>query len=102
MPAFVKVVWHHDLVDEPVVLCSELDGDRYEIRKVEVFRDGRRVCADSGGATGDCALGEIPVPSVPDLEAAGEFSAVEVGEREFEVEWAAAHGGRWPPPDLGG
>lgn len=37
----LKVRWIHTHVDEPVLLMSELNSDRYEVRKVEVYADGR-------------------------------------------------------------
>jgi hypothetical protein len=37
---YIKVVWKHDHPEEPIVLYSELDEDRWEVRKVEVFRVG--------------------------------------------------------------
>ncbi len=38
---YIKVKWLHSHPDEPVLLYSELDKDRWETRKVEVFADGR-------------------------------------------------------------
>jgi hypothetical protein len=60
MVSYLKVEWHHDLPDDPVWLFSELDGERYEVRKVEVYRDGTRTFADSTRHSGTTMLGEIP------------------------------------------
>src|SRR5258705_13531981 len=38
---YIRVRWKHALPDEPVELLSELDSESWEVRKVEVFRDGR-------------------------------------------------------------
>lgn len=38
---YIKVKWVHPPNEYPVMLYSELDDRRYEIRKVEVFADGR-------------------------------------------------------------
>ncbi|WP_181138938.1 DUF6881 domain-containing protein [Streptomyces sp. Ru72] len=43
---YLKVIWHHDFPDEPVGILSEVGEDRYEVRKVEVFRGGRLDWAD--------------------------------------------------------
>lgn len=43
---YLKVRWFHENSDEPVVLMSELDASRYEVRKVEIFADGRIGYAD--------------------------------------------------------
>jgi hypothetical protein len=34
----IVVTWHHQHPDEPVELFSELDDERFEVRKVEVSR----------------------------------------------------------------
>jgi hypothetical protein len=47
---YQKVLWHHDLPDEPVVLYAEISSGR-EVRKVEVFRDGRHDYAGTSGST---------------------------------------------------
>ena len=38
---YIKVFWHRSFPDEPIVLYSEIDKDRWERRKVYVFRDGQ-------------------------------------------------------------
>ena len=45
MRRYLKVTWHHDFPDEPSVLYSEIDAG-YEIRKVDVYRDGTHDFAD--------------------------------------------------------
>jgi hypothetical protein len=52
-----KVLWHHDLPDEPVVLYAEI-GSGCEVRKVEIFRDGRHDYGDTSGSTGITMLSE--------------------------------------------
>lgn len=37
---YVRVRWIHSLPGEPVTLLSELDDDRFEVRKLEIFHDG--------------------------------------------------------------
>jgi hypothetical protein len=90
---YLKLIWHHDLDDEPVWFYSELDNERYETRKVEVFRDGRRFFADAQSSTGNTMLGEIPAPSLEELAEDGEFTPSLMGRDEFEAEWQAAHAG---------
>ncbi|MFJ9034805.1 DUF6881 domain-containing protein [Streptomyces sp. NPDC102274] len=90
MTSYLKLAWHHDFDDEPTWFYSELDESRYETRKVEVFRDGRRFFADSQISTGNAMLGEIPAPSLEELEAEAEFTAAEITREEFETEWDAA------------
>lgn len=87
---YLKVVWHHDFPDEPVVLFSELDDERYETRKVEVFRDGHRTFASLQGFSGSTMLGEIPAPSIEELSESGEFSPEQIAREEFEAIWVEA------------
>jgi hypothetical protein len=35
--SYLKVKWNRSFPDEPKLLCSELDRERWEIRKVEFF-----------------------------------------------------------------
>ena len=51
MSRYQKVLWHHDLPDEPVEIYSEIDSG-YEAREVEVYRDGRHDYADRSRSTG--------------------------------------------------
>src|SRR5262249_25192281 len=37
---WIRVEWRHDSPDDPVVLYSELDAERWETRKVDVYADG--------------------------------------------------------------
>ena len=73
------------------MLYSELDDDRWEVRKVEVYRDGRCDHANSIESTGSTRLGEIPVPPLAEIAAAAEFEAEEISEDEFKDVWAKAH-----------
>ncbi|GAB2833460.1 hypothetical protein GCM10022221_35440 [Actinocorallia aurea] len=91
MTSYLKLIWHHEFTDEPTWLYSELDENRYEVRKVEVFKDGRRFFADSQNSSGNSMLGEIPAPSLVDLADEPEFTPSEISRAEFEVEWDAAH-----------
>ena len=81
---YVKVRWLHQHASEPILLLSELDAERYEVRKVEVFADGPTV------------LGERPVPLAADIAADPEFVIEGLDGREFEMAWRAAiAGSRW-------
>ena len=37
---YQRVRWTHDFVDEPTVLFAEIDDEGWEVRKVNVYRDG--------------------------------------------------------------
>ena len=63
MSRYQEVRWHHDLPEEPVVLYSEIDSG-FEVRKVEVYRDGRHDYADRSHSTGTTMLGEKLMPEI--------------------------------------
>lgn len=91
---YLKVVWVHDLPDEPVWLYSELDEARFEVRKVEVYRDGRRGFADRTRSVGGSMLGEMPTPLISEFgNDPEEFEVSEIEAEEFELEWSAAVSG---------
>jgi hypothetical protein len=61
---YLLVQWIHSFPDEPVTLYSELDDDRWERRKIEVFRDGSVGFADSRRQSRTTKL-SIGAPSQP-------------------------------------
>jgi hypothetical protein len=44
---YLECEWIHDFPDDPVLLYSELDRERWETRKVDLFRDGSKGWADA-------------------------------------------------------
>jgi hypothetical protein len=100
--SYIKVRWNHDSSDEPRVLYSELDQERWERRKIEIFPDGRWGYADDREEVGGSFLGEAPVPPLDKLNADPAFEAVEIQAHEFEGIWCSRHGreimGPFPRP----
>jgi uncharacterized protein DUF6881 len=89
MPRYQQVRWHHDLADEPVLLYSEIDAG-FEVRKVEVYRDGRLDYADGSRSTGTTMLGEKLMPGVAEINEDPQFSAAVITAAEFERVWQRA------------
>jgi hypothetical protein len=85
---YLKVKWIHNPADEPVWLYSELDDDRWETRKVEIFPDGTTGFASSAGSAGTTELSLVPLPALEEIAADPEFAPEEIGGREFEEVWA--------------
>ncbi|MEV8389977.1 MULTISPECIES: DUF6881 domain-containing protein [unclassified Streptomyces] len=84
---YLKVLWCHELPDEPVELYSELNDAGYEIRKVEIYRDGRRDFADGESFSGTTMLGEGALPSLEEIAGQDEFSPSVIEAAEFERVW---------------
>jgi hypothetical protein len=89
---YLKVRWIHDFPDEPVELYSELDDDRYEVRKVEIFPNGRRARADQHTTTGGTYLGQVPVPTPEEIAEDPQFAPTTITPQEFDRTWTSAEG----------
>ena len=89
---YIKVFWKHGDSDFPILLYSELDDARWEIRKVEVFGNGSLEYAGPSGSNGTTMLGLAPVPSLAEIAANPEFEPTEITKEEFEEKWSAARG----------
>lgn len=84
-----QVKWHHAFEDEPVVLYSERDDERWETRKVEMFRNGRCGYASAEGSTDDTMLGLVPTPPLEEIAVDPQFEPSESERAEFERMWAS-------------
>ena len=91
--SYLKVHWIHKNLNDPVVLMSELDADRYEVRKVEVFADGRLGFASTDQASEETVLSEKAVPDASEIAADPQFVVQEIDAEEFERTWVAAVSG---------
>jgi hypothetical protein len=87
---YIRVRWNHDRSDEPVELWSELDAGSWEVRKVEVFPDGRLGFASRDESTEDTELGLAPVPAFEEIARDPEFSPEPITQAQFEDVWDLA------------
>lgn len=87
---YVKVKWRHSLDDTPVLLYSELNSGLWEVRKVEVYADGRIDFADREERSGSTKLGIEPLPSLEEIAADPEFEPAAISAAEFESVWEQA------------
>lgn len=88
--SYIRVRWLHSFPDEPVDLWSELDGDREEVRKVEIWSDGRVGYAHSVKEVGGTRLGEVPVPPLNEINLDPQFQAETTTKAHFESCWIDA------------
>lgn len=84
---YIRVKWNHKHENEPVVLYSELDEGRMEVRKVEMFRDGRVGRAGVDASVDETRLGEEPIPSLEDIAKDPQFEPEEIAREGFELIW---------------
>ena len=60
-----------------LIIYSELDQNRYEIRKIEFFKSGNHLYASQEKETESCLLGELPIPKIEEINKDKQFWAVE-------------------------
>lgn len=87
--SYLACRWTHSHTDEPVLIISELDGARYEVRKVHQFADGRLERADRI-TDASTSLGWTAIPSEESIAADTEFELVPLDPDEFEGYWRQA------------
>ena len=85
---YIKVKWIHSNVNDPILLYSELDSKRLEVRKVEIFQDGHCDYASVDESSGSTRLGKEPIPSLAEIASDSQFKPVEITIKEFEEMWA--------------
>ena len=86
---YIRVQWIHSLPAEPITLLSELDDQRYEVRKLELFANGTAGRASRKDRVGSTRLGKVPMPSLEEINSDPQFRAEEISQVEFEAAWRA-------------
>ncbi len=84
---YIKVIWFHQFHDEPVLLYSELDNERFETRKIEFYRDNQVGIAFEEMEFNSSMLGTEKVPDLIEINKNPEFYGVEISKEEFEIIW---------------
>jgi hypothetical protein len=85
---YIKVQWIHSDPDDPILLYSELDENRWETRKVEVYADGHCRYANHNESTDSTMLGLVPVPTSAEIASDPQFHPVAITKKDFEEVWA--------------
>jgi hypothetical protein len=91
---YLKVKWDHSSFpfspNRPVFIYSELDRERWELRKVEIFPNGRMGYASPDVAVGGTDLSTEPLPSLKDIATDPVFEPAAISKAEFDEIWAKA------------
>jgi hypothetical protein len=87
---YVKVRWIHTSPNYPELIYSELDQEMWEMRKVEVYADGRMDFANSNERSGNAKLGIAPYPPLEEIATDPQFDPMVISVEEFESMWARA------------
>ena len=92
----IKVKWRHSLLSEPVLIYMEIDSNRWEKRKIEIYPDGQMDYADGSVSSGNTRLAIEPIPTLKEIGTDPEFDPANIPTREFERVWAMAKAGeKW-------
>lgn len=82
--------WHHDSDTDPIRILVELDAERWEVRKIHLFRDGTLAYATAGESSGDCELSDVAYPLSDEILESLEFTVYPITRGKFEQLWQLA------------
>ena len=60
---YIQLEWFHDMKTEPYIIYSEINDMRYEVRKIEVFKDGTYIKCSEEMVDSKIELADIPFPA---------------------------------------
>jgi hypothetical protein len=86
---YYRCRWLQDDPEFPHWIIAELDENRWETRKVEIFPDGAKGYASRDAEFGGTFLGLEPIPSLAEIALDPQFVVEAITSREFEDVWSA-------------
>ena len=84
---YLRVRWLHENSNDPVTLCSEIDEDGWEKRKIEIFAGGRMGFAPPGNEGLRTTLSIEPIPPIDEIGQDSQFQTSWIAKEEFEALW---------------
>lgn len=84
---YFSSIWIHDNIEDPILFASEVGDDQYEIRKIEIWIDGRVGWADTSNHSANTRLGKAEVPSTNEINQGKEFIAKDITNIDFDRFW---------------
>lgn len=76
--------------EEPIILHSALNAERFEVRKLEEFRDGRVGFAGEFARSVLTELGTEAVPPIDEINTSSELEVVSISRAELDKAWFSA------------
>ncbi|WP_226646126.1 DUF6881 domain-containing protein [Microbulbifer variabilis] len=92
MSSYIYSKWHNSPENCPVEFYSELNSDRFETRKVEIFKDGSLGFASQKASSKTTRLGIAAVPPIAEIANQAEFDIKTITPQQFEAKWKEATG----------
>ena len=87
---YLKIAWAHKSEEFPTEIFSELDSERYEMRKIELFRDGTVRVAGPEGTPSEEYLSETAFPLDEEIAKQPQLEVLATSKEEFEQLWQSA------------
>lgn len=85
---YILLEWSHDMEDEPIMVYSEIDNQYYEVRKIEIYRNGSILKCDEKMINSEIVLADVPFPDdIEEINQDAQFNAKYIGKNEFESLW---------------
>lgn len=88
--SYLAVHWQAAASDGAHIYIDEIDAERWCIRCVRKYVDGRSVAFDYGTKNWKALMPETAMPTAVDINRDPQFSALEISAVEFETHWQAA------------
>lgn len=81
---YILLKWFHDLEDEPCEIYSEIDDQRYEVRKIEIYKNGTTYICDEKTIDPQIELGDVAFPEdLDEIDQDIQFFARYISKEEF-------------------
>lgn len=84
---YLKVHWRHEFQDEPTIIYFELDEQRNEVRKIEMYCDGSFGLASKDVTYNNSILSEKPIPVIEEIMSDSQFRVLEINKFDFLKLW---------------
>jgi hypothetical protein len=84
---YIQVRWIHDFRDEPILIYCEIDDVGWELRKVEIYRNGDVSFASKAISAGASVLSTEPLPSLSEIASDTQFETEIISKEEFDNIW---------------
>jgi len=81
---YLRVKWLHEFIDEPVIMYYEIDDNSIELRKIELFKNGKVGYADFTYQINGSYLSEGQFPDIEEIRKLKEFIVEVISKNEFE------------------
>ncbi len=85
---YILLKWFHNFKNEPYLIYSEIDNQRYEVRKIEVYKNGTIHKCDKKMTNSLIELGDVEFPeNLDEINQDKQFYAKYISREEFESIW---------------